>query len=170
MLNEKIEKALNEQITREFFSSYLYLSMSTYYESLNLSGFAAYFKFQSSEEYAHAMKFYDFVHNRDGRVVLEAIEKPQNEWKGALDVLKAAYEHELYITKSIHSLVDLALDLRDHATNSFLKWFVDEQIEEEASALEIVTKLEMIGESKNSLYLFDRDMGKRTAAPPAATN
>ncbi|MBN8545255.1 MAG: ferritin [Ignavibacteria bacterium] len=163
MLSEKMEKALNEQINKEMFSSYLYLSLATYYESINLSGFAAYFKVQASEEYAHAMKIFDHVHTRGGKVTLEAIAKPQSEWNGALDGLKAAFEHEQYISKSIFSLVELAHELKDYSTNTFLNWFVEEQIEEEESALAVVTKLEMIGESKNSLYLFDRDMGKRAA-------
>ncbi|MBK6682235.1 MAG: ferritin [Ignavibacteriales bacterium] len=163
MLNAKMEKALNEQINKEIFSSYLYLSLAAYYETLNLSGFAAYFKVQANEEYAHAMKIYDHVHTRGGKVELEAIAKPQVEWAGALDGLKAAFEHEQFISKSIFSLVDLANELKDHSTNTFLNWFVEEQIEEEESALAVVTKLEMIGESKNSLYLFDRDMGKRAA-------
>lgn len=163
MLNAKMEKALNEQINKEIFSSYLYLSLSAYYETLNLSGFAAYYKVQANEEYAHAMKIYDHVHTRGGKVELEAIAKPQVEWAGALDGLKAAFEHEQFISKSIFSLVDLANELKDHSTNTFLNWFVEEQIEEEESALAVVTKLEMIGESKNSLYLFDRDMGKRAA-------
>lgn len=163
MLNAKMEKALNEQINKEIFSSYLYLSLAAYYETLNLSGFAAYYKVQANEEYAHAMKIYDHIHTRGGKVVLDAIAKPQAEWTGALDGLKAAYEHEQFISKSIFSLVDLAYELKDHPTNTFLNWFVEEQIEEEESALAVVTKLEMIGESKNSLYLFDRDMGKRAA-------
>ncbi|MBK7267279.1 MAG: ferritin [Ignavibacteriales bacterium] len=163
MLNAKMEKALNEQINKEIFSSYLYLSLAAYYETLNLSGFAAYYKVQANEEYAHAMKIYDHVHTRGGKVELEAIAKPQVEWAGALDGLKAAFEHEQFISKSIFSLVDLANELKDHSTNTFLNWFVEEQIEEEESALAVVTKLEMIGESKNSLYLFDRDMGKRAA-------
>jgi ferritin len=163
MLNAKMEKALNEQINKEIFSSYLYLSLAAYYETLNLSGFAAYYKVQANEEYAHAMKIYDHIHTRGGKVELEAIAKPQVEWAGALDGLKAAFEHEQFISKSIFSLVDLANELKDHSTNTFLNWFVEEQIEEEESALAVVTKLEMIGESKNSLYLFDRDMGKRAA-------
>lgn len=161
MLNAKMEKALNEQINKEMFSSYLYLSLAAYYETLNLSGFAAYYKVQASEEHVHAMKIYDHVLTRGGKVELEAIAKPQAEWTGALDGLKAAYEHEQFISKSIFSLVDLAYELKDHSTNTFLNWFVEEQIEEEESALAVVTKLEMIGESKNSLYLFDRDMGKK---------
>ncbi len=163
MLSAKMEKALNEQINKELFSSYLYRSMSAYYESVNLPGFAAYFNVQADEEHEHAMKIYSHVHTRGGRVTLEAIEKPQAEWNGALDGLKAAYAHEQFITNSIHSLVDLALELKDHATNQFLQWFVEEQVEEEENAVTLVTKLEMIGESKNSLYLFDRDMGKRAA-------
>ncbi|MBK7868459.1 MAG: ferritin [Ignavibacteriales bacterium] len=163
MLNAKMEKALNEQINKEIFSSYLYLSLAAYYETLNLSGFAAYFKVQANEEYLHAMKIYDHIHTRGGKVVLEAIAKPQSEWAGALDGLKSAFEHEQFISKSIFSLVDLANEIKDHSTNTFLNWFVEEQIEEEESALAVVTKLEMIGESKNSLYLFDRDMGKRAA-------
>ncbi|GAB1443561.1 ferritin [Ignavibacteriales bacterium] len=163
MLTAKMEKALNEQINKEMFSSYLYLSLAAYYETINLSGFAAYYKVQANEEYEHAMKIYNHIHSRGGKVVLEAIEKPQAEWAGALAGLKAAYDHEQFISKSIFALVDLAYELKDHSTNTFLNWFVEEQIEEEESALEVVTKLEMIGESKNSLYLFDRDMGKRAA-------
>ncbi|KAB2908177.1 MAG: ferritin [Ignavibacteriaceae bacterium] len=162
MLSEKMEKAFNEQINKELFSEYLYRSMVAYFESLSLSGFAKYYHVQADEEHEHAMKIFEYIHTRGGRVVLEAIEKPKTEWNGPLDALKDAYNHEKFITGSIHSLVDLAIELKDHASNQFLQWYVEEQVEEEENAVNLIDKLEMIGESKNSLYLFDRDMGKRT--------
>ncbi|MBN2055765.1 ferritin [bacterium] len=168
MLDKKMEEALNDQINAEMFSSYLYLSMSAYFTAENLTGFANWMYVQSQEETFHAMKFFDYIHERGGAVELLAIEKPQAEWDTPLAAFEAALKHEQYITKRINDLVDLAMEIRDHASNNFLQWFIKEQVEEEASAAEIVAKLEMIKDSPNGLFMMDRELGARNFTPPAA--
>ncbi|MDY0275670.1 MAG: ferritin [Desulfomicrobium sp.] len=161
MLSPKIEKALNAQINAELFSSYLYLAMVAYFQDTNLSGFAHWMTLQSQEETSHGMKFFQHIIERGGRVTLEVIDRPQFEWKSPLEAMEAALEHEIYITKRINDLVDLAMDEKDHATASFLQWFVDEQVEEEDNANGIVQKLRMIGDHPGGLFMLDRDMGSR---------
>jgi len=133
MISKKIEKALNKQINAELYSAYLYLSMVAYFESVNLPGFANWMKVQTQEELMHAMKIYDFVNERGGRVVLKAIEAPPTEWDSPLDAFEATYKHEQKVTGLINNLVNLAIEEKDHATSSFLQWFVNEQVEEESS-------------------------------------
>lgn len=166
MLNEKIEKALNEQINAEMFSAYLYLAMVAYFQDKNLNGFAHWMTIQNQEETFHAMKFFRYVAERGGRVTLEAIEKPQFEWKNPLDAMEAAQNHEAYITQRINSLVDLAIEEKDHATASFLRWFVDEQVEEEDSVNAVVQKLRLVGNDGGGLFMMDRDMAARVYTPP----
>jgi ferritin len=161
MLSAKMEKALNDQINAELFSYYLYLSMSTWFTSRNLGGFAGWMIVQAGEENEHAMKFYGHIHERGGRVKLQPIEGPQVEWNSPLEAFKAAYEHEKYITGRIHNLVKMALEESDYASNSFLQWFVDEQVEEEAAASEIVERLKMIGDHTGGLMMLDHELGKR---------
>lgn len=161
MHSEKIIAALNKQLNDEIFSSYLYLSMSAYFETLNLSGFAAWTKLQSVEEYEHAMKFYDFINQLGGTVVLEAIAKPQSNWASALAVYENIYEHEQKITASVNALVDLAIEEKDHAVNNFLQWFVKEQVEEEASVKLILERLKGIGDHKNAIFMLDHHAAKR---------
>jgi ferritin len=168
MLKEKVQSALTEQLNWELYSSYLYLSMSAYFLSINLAGFANWMRVQTQEELVHAMKFYDFINERGGRVMLQGVEAPPTEWSSPLDVFENAYKHEQKVTERINDLVNLALGEGDHATNIFLQWFVTEQVEEEASADEVVQKLKLVGDAGDGLFLLDREMGQRVFTPPAA--
>ena len=170
MLNEKMEKALNDQVNAEMYSAYLYLSMVAYFQSLNLGGFANWMRAQTQEEMVHAMKFYDYINERGGRVVLKPIEAPPTEWKSPLDAFETAYEHELKVTGLINHLVDLAVDERDHATNNVLQWFVAEQVEEEDSASGVVGQIKLVGEAPGGLFMLDRELGQRVFTPPAETS
>lgn len=163
MISEKMQKALNDQINAEMFSSYLYLSMAAYLESENWSGMAAWMKAQSEEEYSHAMKFYKYINEVDGRVSLEAIEKPSFSWSSPQEVFEEAYKHEHYITQRINKLVAQAIQENDYATNLFLNWFVTEQVEEVGTITQIVNKFKLIGDNKTSLFLLDRELGMRAA-------
>ena len=160
-LSKKMEKALNAQINAEMYSSYLYLSMASDLNSKALDGFSNWMKTQAQEELYHAMKFYDFVLERGGSVVLDAIEAPQIKWKTPLAIFQGAYNHELLVTGLINDLVDLAIKEKDHATNNFLQWYVKEQVEEEASADEIVQKLKLIGNQGNGIFMLDKEVGAR---------
>ncbi len=161
MLSKKMVKELNKQINAEFFSSYLYLSMSGWFESNGLSGFANWMRLQAKEESFHAEKIFDYVHERGGRVILAAIEKPESKWQSPLEIFKAALGHEEMISGLINDLVNVAIDEKDHATNNFLQWFVAEQVEEEATAGGIVDKLNLIGKDSAGLFALDIEMGKR---------
>ena len=161
MINEKLEKEINKQINAEIYSAYLYQAMAAYFESKSLSGFANWMDVQAEEELTHARKFYDFLNERGGRVILDSIEAPKSEWDAPIEAFKDAYEHEQKVTSMINNLVDIAIEENDHATNSFLQWFVDEQVEEEASVEEIIDKMELIGDSGNGLYMFDSKLGER---------
>ena len=141
MLNGKIEKAFNDQLNAELYSSYLYLSMSAYFQSINLSGFASWMRAQAQEELVHAMKFYNFINGRGGRVILKAVEAPPVSWESPLAAFEATYEHEQKVTGLINQLVELAMAEHDHASSIFLQWFVSEQVEEEASAQRAPRKL-----------------------------
>ena len=169
MLNPKIEEAFNRQLNAELFSSYLYLSMAAYFESHNLKGMANWMRIQAQEENAHAMKFFDFINERGGKVVLTQIDAPKLEWPSPLAAFHEAHKHECKISELINGLVDLALSEKDHAGNAFLQWFVTEQVEEEASVLEIAEKLKLAGDQGGMLLMLDRELGQRTlpAAPPA---
>lgn len=160
-ISKKMEKALNAQINAEMYSSYLYLSMAADLEGKALSGFSNWMKIQAQEELYHAMKLYDYVHERGGAVTLDAIEAPQIEWKDPLALFQAAYKHELLVTSLINGLVDLAIKEKDHATNNFLQWYVEEQVEEEASADEVVQKLKLIGGKGHGLFMMDKELGAR---------
>jgi len=161
MLNEKIEQALNEQLNAESFSAYLYLSMSAYFESENLKGFASWMNIQAMEEYTHSRKFYDYILQRGGRVVLKPIEGPQTEWKSPVDVFEASLNHERYISARINKLMDLAIEESDHATKIFLQWFVTEQVEEEDNVGNTLDQIRMMGDTKQGLYMLDRELGQR---------
>lgn len=164
MISAKMAKALNEQINAELYSSYLYLAMSAYFEATNFKGFAAWMKIQSSEEYEHAMKIYNYLIQVGARVKLAALEKPNEEWKSPLAVFEDAHKHELYITDRINKLANQAVAEQDHATNIFLHWFVNEQIEEVASITLIIEKFNMIGDNKSALFILDRELGMRAKA------
>ena len=161
MLSEKMEKALNDQINAEIFSSYLYLSMAAYFESQNWMGFAAWMKIQSQEEYGHAMKFFKYVNDVAGKVTLDAIEKPKNDWKSPIAAFEEAQKHELYITDRINKLVALANQEKDYAAGLFLNYFVTEQVEEVATVNQIIHKFKLIGDNKSSLFFLDRELGMR---------
>ncbi len=167
MLTNKMQQALNDQVNAELYSSYLYLSMAAYFESVDLPGFSNWMRVQAQEELVHALKFYDFINERGGRVTLTAIDGPPTQWDSPLAVFEQAYAHEQKVTGLINSLVDTAEVLKDHATRSFLSWFVDEQVEEEASADGVVRKLKLAGESGSGLFMIDQELGQRVFTPPA---
>ncbi len=167
MVKDKIQKALNQQINAEFYSSYEYLAMSAYFESINLSGFAQWMRLQSQEEYSHAMKIYEYMLQVDGKINLLKIDPPSGGWKSTLDVFKETYAHEQKVTKAIYTLVELAINEKDYATNNFLQWFVNEQVEEESTALKILERIKLIGDNKSALFLLDREMSQRTDASEA---
>lgn len=170
MLKKKMLKGMNDQINAEMFSAYLYLSMENYFQSISLRGFAAWMRVQAQEEMTHAMKFYDFIHERGGKVSLEAIAKPEANWESPLAAFEAVLAHEQHVTSLINDLVDLAIGEKDHATNIFLQWFVSEQVEEEASAGEVVDRLRLIKDNPSGLFMMDAELGKRvfTLPQPAA--
>jgi ferritin len=161
MIGKKMQEAFNKQINEEMYSSYLYLSMAAYFESISLPGFARWFNVQSHEEWFHGMKFYRHIVERGGRVELQAIKEPKKEWSSPLEAFKDSLEHEKYITQRIDKLMDLSVEEKDYASRSLLTWFVDEQVEEEASVTEIVDKIEMTGDHKHLLLMLDRELGSR---------
>jgi len=138
MLSERMQKAINDQINAELYSSYMYAAMSMYFQSVDMSGAAGWMNAQAKEELIHAEKFMDYINGRGGRVTLQTIEKPPSEWKSVLDTFEAALKHEQKVSSMINSLVTLARDEKDHMTDNFLQWYVAEQVEEEASAAEVV--------------------------------
>lgn len=161
MLGEAIQDEMNEQIKNEFFSSYQYLSMAAYCETANLPGFAHWMRTQAREELEHAMKFYDFVLERDGRIELKAIDQPKIEFGSPLEVFEGALEHERQVTAMINDLYALSTAEKDYASTTFLQWFITEQVEEEKNATDVVETLRMIGDSKEALFLLDRELGQR---------
>jgi len=167
MISKNMEKALNEQINAEMYSAYLYLSMESYFRSLDLSGFANWMRVQVREEMVHAMKIYDFVDQRGGRIILKSIAVPQTEWKSPLAVFEATYKHEQKVTGLINELVSLAIKEKDHATHTFLQWFVNEQVEEESSADKIIQQMKMMENAPGGMFMLDRELGQRVFTPPA---
>jgi ferritin len=161
MIKEKILKILNKQINDELYSSYLYLSMSTYFSSLNFDGFAKWMRMQSAEEYGHGMKIYDYVLQRDGKVTLSKIDTPKAAWKSPLEIFQETLKHEQNISESINNIINLAIQEKDHATTQFFQWFVGEQVEEEANASNIFEKMKMVGDNKSGLFMLDRELGQR---------
>jgi ferritin len=168
MISKKMEEALNGQVNAEMYSAYLYLSMESYFRSLDLSGFANWMRVQVQEELMHAMKIYDFVDQRGGRIILKSIAAPPTEWESPLAVFEATYKHEQKVTGLINELVSLAIKEKDHATNTFLKWFVNEQVEEESSADKIVQQLKMMKNAPGGMFMLDRELGQRVFTPPPA--
>lgn len=167
MISDKMQEALNGQLNAELYSSYLYLSMAAYFLDLNLGGFANWMRVQAQEEDMHAMKFYNFINERGGRVLLKPIDGPPTEWNSPLAAFEAVLEHEQKVTGLINELVELALAEHDHATNIFLQWFVTEQVEEEDSANDVIQQIKMVGEAKGGLFMLDRELGQRTFTAPA---
>lgn len=169
VIKERIETAFNEQINWELYSGYLYLSMSAYFLSVNLNGFANWMRVQALEELTHAMKFFDFINERSGRITLLETKAPPKEWESPLAAFEDAYEHEQFVSSRINDLVNLALEEKDHASNNFLQWFVSEQVEEEASVDEVAQKLKLIGGDGGGLFMLDQELAQRVFTPPTAT-
>jgi len=161
MIIKQVEKALNEQLNAELWSGYLYLSMAAHFENTNLRGMAHWMKKQAHEELDHAMRFYNYIIDRSGKVTLTAIDKVPTSWKSPLDAFQESYNHEVKVTGLINSLADLAAKQGDHATTVMLHWFITEQIEEEAQTLLIVNKLKLIDKSTGGLFMLDHELGKR---------
>ena len=162
MIDARVQNALNDQLNAEFYASYYYLAMSAYFKETDFDGFATWMRSQAQEELSHAMKIFDFINDREGVVDLKEIQSPIPSWDSPLAAFESAYEHEREVTEQIYNLVDMSLEKRDHATNTFLQWFVTEQVEEEATAVDIVNKLKLVGNDGNGLFLLDRDLGERT--------
>ena len=161
MLTDKMQNALNGQMNAELYSSYLYLSMNAYFKSVNLDGFANWMYYQAQEELEHAMKFYDFIAQRGGRIQLAQIEAPPAEWNSPLGVFEDTLAHEQKVTGLINDLVEIANEEKDHASQIFLQWFVSEQVEEEDSVGGVLEQLKLMGEAKGGLFMMDREMAKR---------
>ena len=161
MIGKPMQDALNEQINKELFSSYLYLSMAAYFEEKNLSGFGNWMRVQADEEREHAMKFYDFILETGGKVMLKAIEAPKTEWNSNLEVAEEVAAHEAKVTASIYALYELALKEKDYPAQVMLQWFISEQVEEEKNAAEIVANLKMIEERGTAVLMLDKQLGKR---------
>ena len=168
MLSAKMTKALNDQLNFEYFSAYLYLQMSAYFETKGLKGCANWMRIQYQEELTHVDKFFDYILERGGKVTLAQIAKPKNTWKTNLAVFEEALAHEQKVTARIGKLVDAARREKDHATENFLQWFVAEQVEEEASVGEIVDQITLAGEKGGGMYMVDKELGGRVFTPPAA--
>ncbi|WP_245920477.1 ferritin [Methanospirillum stamsii] len=168
-MNPKVEKALNEQINAELYSSYLYLSMSSWFDSVGLRGFANWERIQAMEEKDHAMKIFDYLLTRGGRAVMTKIDAPQSVWNNPKDAFETQLAHELKVTNLINNLVNLSITEKDHATLNFLQWFVNEQVEEEDNARTILEQISMISQEKGVglLFMLDKELASRTYTPPA---
>ena len=160
-INAPVQDILNKQINAEFWSAYLYLSMSAWFEEKGLKGFANWMRIQFQEETTHALKLFDYVTERQGIVKLEPIAAVQTEWKSILDAMEETYKHELKVTELIYNCLDVAEKQKDRATMSMLQWFVDEQIEEESNVDEIINQLKLIGDNGQAIYLLDKELSTR---------
>jgi ferritin len=163
MLNSAMQEAINEQINKELYSAYLYLSMAAYFEANNLPGIATWMRIQSNEEVGHANKFFDYVNDCGGRINLKAIDQPTQDWKNATEVFKQVLEHEQLVTSLIHNLYKLALKENDYASQVMLQWFITEQVEEEKNATQILEQLKLIDAHGAAIYQLDHRLGKREA-------
>lgn len=168
MLSEKMGKALDQQINAELYSAYLYLSMAAWSESQGLGGIGNWFTVQAQEELAHAMRFYGYVYERGGRVMLSAIDAPPTDWASPLALFEETLKHEQKVTSLINGLVDLARSESDHATDNMLRWFVAEQVEEEGSADKLRQKVKLVGGEGRGLYIIDAELASRVYSPPPA--
>jgi ferritin len=166
-MDGKMVDALNSQLNAELYSAYLYLSMGTWFESEDMSGFASWMKVQAQEELSHSMKIYDYIIQRGDRVTLTRIDSPPTEWESPVKAFEHVYAHEQKVTGLINQLVNIAISLGDHATNNFLQWFVAEQVEEEESSSGVLKKVKMTNDSLSALLMLDTELGKRVFTPPA---
>ncbi|MCB5261830.1 MAG: ferritin [Candidatus Cloacimonetes bacterium] len=165
MISTKMITAINEQINKELFSEYLYISIQAWFADQNLDGMANWMSAQAQEEHFHAMKFFNYLIERGARVKLKAIEGPAVDFKTPLKAFQESLDHEKFISKSIDELMDLAIKEKDHATKSFLQWFIDEQVEEESSVDRIVNMLKMVGDHGHGIMMIDRELAQRTFVP-----
>lgn len=166
MISEKLEKAFNDQINKEFYSEYLYLSMQAYFERLNLKGFVNWMSVQVQEEHAHAMGMFNYVHERGGKVQLEAIDKPQVDWNSPLHVFEEVLKHEEFVTSRINALMDVAEEVKDRAALSFLDWYLKEQVEEESNVGGVLATLKLIKDDAKALLMLDKELAARTFVAP----
>ncbi|MGD1821344.1 MAG: ferritin [Pleomorphochaeta sp.] len=164
-MNKKVATLLNDQINKEFFSAYLYLSFANYFDEVGLAGFANWFTVQAQEERDHAMLFVKYMQNNDIKVTYEQIAKPDNSLSDTLEILKASLEHEIFITNSINDIYALALENKDFRTTQFLDWFIKEQGEEEMNARDLIQRVEIIGDSGKGIFIFDQELAKRVYTP-----
>jgi ferritin len=167
MMNEKVHELLNQQINKEFYSAYLYLDFSNYFEDAGLDGFANWYMIQAQEERDHAMLFYRYLQNENQKVTLDAIAKPDKVFTCHTDVLKAGLEHEEYVTSLINDIYAAAYDVKDFRTMQFLDWFVKEQGEEETNANDLITKMELFGSDPKSLYMLNQELAARVYTAPS---
>ena len=167
MLNAKVKELLNQQVNKEFYSAYLYLDFSNYYEARGLDGFANWYKVQAQEERDHAMLFYPYLHNNNETVTLDAIAKPDKDLNDKLQVLKDGLEHEQYVTSLIHTIYEAAYGVKDFRTMQFLDWFVKEQGEEEKNAEDMIKKMELFGDDAKGLYMLNSEMAARVYSAPS---
>lgn len=167
MLDSKVARLLNEQINKEFYSAYLYLAFSNYFDEQELNGFSNWYRIQAQEERDHAMLFLQYLQNNSEKVTLEAIDKPETVLTDNMAVLKAGFDHECYVTSLIHTIYEAAYDVRDFRTMQFLDWFVKEQGEEEKTADGLVKKFELYGNDPKSLYMLDAEMAARVYTAPS---
>lgn len=165
MLAKKIETAMNKQINLEAYSAYLYLGISTYFAGKNLDGFAHWMRLQAQEELMHAMKLLDYVLERGGNVSFDAVKAPPATWKTPLAACQAALKHEQFNTKQLNALMDIANAAKDHASSTFLQWYVDEQVEEEATAEALIEKVKLVADSGGGTYMLDRELAGRQLGP-----
>ena len=166
MINEKLEKAFNDQINKELYSAYLYLAMKSKFAEMNLNGFVNWFDVQVQEEQAHGMGMYDYVLERGGKIELEAIDKPEVKSENPLEIFEQVLEHEEYVTSRINALMDVAEETKDRAALSFLDWYLKEQVEEESNVGGLLATLKLIGDDKKALLLLDKDLSTRVFNPP----
>ena len=169
MLSEKVIALLNQQVNKELYSAYLYLDISNHYDDLNLDGFANWYMIQAQEERDHAMLMYQYLHNNDIKVTLEAIAKPDKVLEGKEQPLEVTLEHEIYVTSLINAIYDAAYEDRDFRTMQFLDWFVKEQCEEEKNCRDMIAKMELFGDDAKSLYMLNNELAARTYAAPSLT-
>ena len=160
-MKKNVESAINKQIQAEFYSAYMYLAMAAYFDSSDLPGMANWMKIQAQEEITHGMKFYQFLVDRGATPVMEALQKPTATYASPLAVFKAALKHEQLVTSLIHNLYELAVKEKDYAFQSFLKWYIDEQVEEEANATEMIDKIKLAGEKGPGLFMLDKELAAR---------
>lgn len=165
MLKDKVLTKINDQLNHELAAAYLYYSMAAYFESINLKGFSNWMIIQAQEELTHSHRLFMYIINRAARPTLKAVEMPKKDWKSPLDAIKDAYKHECMVSEMINECVGMAIKENDHMTNTMLQWFVNEQVEEEAAADDVVQKLKLIGDNTGALFLLDNELAKRTLAP-----